>query len=201
MKYGLLRALVKGYRLGVAWYLFPDESHNADGKHIEYLKEPGRWRHRDPELFDTLKRIVGESRRNVSDIEASGILGAARFSSEVLDHSERTSAHYKQRCAWRLDWFKRVQGALKDCDVIFADPDNGLCEDDKFRPGKIKNWKRLPLREAKALAEGRTTIIYHHNARNRGTHKQEIEYWIHQLGADTLAIYWRAYSSRTFFCC
>ena len=30
-KYGLLRALCPGHRLGVAWYLYPDESHNEDG--------------------------------------------------------------------------------------------------------------------------------------------------------------------------
>jgi hypothetical protein len=38
-KYGLLRALSglneePQLRLGVVWYLFPDESHNTDGKHL-----------------------------------------------------------------------------------------------------------------------------------------------------------------------
>jgi len=42
-KYGLLRALCSTVddgsklRLGVVWYLVPDESHNADGKFIQYL--------------------------------------------------------------------------------------------------------------------------------------------------------------------
>ncbi|MCY4360717.1 MAG: hypothetical protein OXE42_00830 [Gammaproteobacteria bacterium] len=86
--------------------------------------------------------------------------------------------------------------------MVFADPDNGLCKDDNFKPGKKDQWKRLPLSEAKALTEGRVAIIYHHNARNRGTHKQEIAYWINQLGADTLALYWQgtgSCSNRTFF--
>lgn len=202
VKYALLRALIKGHRLGVAWYLFPNESHNADGRHIEYLQEFRCWRDHDPELFDTLKRIVTENKRKVSEVEASAILGAARYSREVLDHSTRMSTQYQQRCAWRSDWFDRVQAVLRDCDVVFADPDNGLCEDDKFKPGTKDQWKRLPLSEAKALAEGRAAIIYHHNARTRGTHEQEIAYWIHQLGADTLALYWHgpgSCSNRTFF--
>ena len=39
-KYGLLRALSKGKRLGVAWYLYPDEEDNTDGRHIDYLQQP-----------------------------------------------------------------------------------------------------------------------------------------------------------------
>ena len=74
VKYGLLRALAVDRQLGVAWYLFPDENHNADGKHIKYLQDK-RWRDRDPELFDTLELIVTEKRRKVSKVEASGILG------------------------------------------------------------------------------------------------------------------------------
>lgn len=40
--YGLLRALAapagaRPMRLGVVWHLVPDESHNADGKHVGYL--------------------------------------------------------------------------------------------------------------------------------------------------------------------
>ena len=43
LKLGLLRWLVAPsfdappHRLGVVWYLAPDESHNADGKHVAYL--------------------------------------------------------------------------------------------------------------------------------------------------------------------
>ena len=46
-KYGLLRALCHGRRLGVAWYLYPDEAHN--GGIVQYLCEPDEWRSVDPE--------------------------------------------------------------------------------------------------------------------------------------------------------
>ncbi len=71
IKYALLRALSPGVKLGVAWYLYPDENHNSDGKHIRYLDEPQRWRHLDPVLFEFLKQTVVTS-RSVSAIEKAG---------------------------------------------------------------------------------------------------------------------------------
>ena len=40
LKLGILRALSPKYRLGVAWWIYPDETHNADGQHIGYLDRP-----------------------------------------------------------------------------------------------------------------------------------------------------------------
>ena len=40
-KFGLLRGLVMpkpGFRLGVLWYLVPDELHTKDGRHVDYLQ-------------------------------------------------------------------------------------------------------------------------------------------------------------------
>lgn len=196
VKYGLLRALADGKRLGVAWYLYPDEDHNDDGRHVAYLDDPGRWRSRDPALFDKLKRLVAEGRRTVAAVERSGLLDGALYSGELLSAPDLTPP---QRREWRRRWFESVVNGLRDCDLVFADPDNGLCEDDRFRPGTVKHWKRLPLHEAEALAEGRTAVIYHHNSRFAGGHEKEIAHWINRLGADTCAVRWRGYSSRTFF--
>ena len=82
---------------------------------------------------------------------------------------------------------------------MFADPDNGLCEDDNFSYGRVASWKRLPLSEARALAEGRTAVLYHHNTRRKGGHALEIDYWVERLGEATRALRWRAFSNRTFF--
>ena len=56
LKLGILRALLPGHRLGVAWWLYPDENHNRDGRHVGYLQRPNRWRHFDPALFDAPPR-------------------------------------------------------------------------------------------------------------------------------------------------
>jgi len=196
VKYGLLRALSAQRKIGVAWYLFPDEEHNSDGRHIDYLEKPDLWRSHDPALFDTLKEIVSDGRRSVSDIESCGVLGNAKFSSTPLFASNLSIS---KRRAWRSNWFEDVQEQLEDCNLIFADPDNGLCEDNKFSPSRVKDWKRIPLSEARALAKSRTAIIYHHNTRRPGGHEKEVSYWINQLGPGTLALRWRAYSARTFF--
>jgi len=195
-KFGLLRELAKGRRLGVAWYLFPDEGHNADGKHVDYLQDVDSWRPYDPALFDSLKDIVESDRRKVSSIEECRILGNAKFSREPLHAVDLTPA---QRRNWRTNWFKNVQTDLENCDLVFADPDNGLCDDDTYKRGQINLWKRIPLSEVRALAEGKTAVIYHHNARYPGGHEKEISDLIGKLGPNTLAMRWRAYNSRTFF--
>ncbi len=39
-KLGLLRSLSRtGLRIGVNWYLTPDEDHNGDGRHTDYLRD------------------------------------------------------------------------------------------------------------------------------------------------------------------
>ena len=69
-----------------------------------------------------------------------------------------------------------------DCDIVFADPDNGLYDNDSFQyDGRNSDWKRLPLREALELSENRTAVIYHHNTRFRGGLGREIEHWMGQF--------------------
>ena len=88
---------------------------------------------------------------------------------------------------------------LQNCDLVFADPDNGLCDDDRYKCGQKASWKRIPLKEVSAVAKDRTAIIYHHNTRYKGGHEQEIRDWCDKLGSDTIALRWRARSNRTFF--
>ena len=84
LKLGILRALSPGYRLGVAWWLFPDEAHNGDGRHIGYLNHPEQWRHFDPDLFDILVDVVSSGQRNLRALEASDILPGAIFAGEMI---------------------------------------------------------------------------------------------------------------------
>jgi len=195
-KYGMLRRLAKGRSLGVMWYLFPDENHNDDGKHTSYLERPDNWRNFDPALFDTLEQLALDNRRNTAALAQSGILGNTKFNFERLDAGW---LKVNERRRWRGAWFENGLTFLKTCDLIFADPDNGLCDDRAFSEGSVKDWKRIPLSEAKALAKERTAIIYHHNSRFKGGHEQEVMHWIQKLGKETFALRWRAYSSRTFF--
>ena len=197
-KYGLLRAVGAGRRLGIAWYLCagPEKAATGDGRHIGYLREPERWRHLDCELFDTLQGLVDEDRRSVADIQSSGILGNAEFADDPVDAggvSGRGSG------SGRRQWFERVLDCLSGCDLVFADPDNGLYDDARFKPERKENAKRIPLAEVAALAEGRTAIVYHHNGRRRGGQYLEIDAWMSRIPGCALAYYWRRWSNRTFF--
>ncbi len=197
-KYGLLRAIGKGKRLGVAWYLCadPEVDNSGDGRHTAYLQRPDEWRHLDPDLFDTLKNLIIEKRRSVAEIEKSGILGSADFADEPVDV---TQIAVRERKSWRRAWFERVQNALSACDLVFSDPDNGLYPNEKFKPTRKENAKRIPLYEALALAEGRTAVVYHHNTRIPGGHDVEIQNWMSRMPGRTFAWYWQCRSNRTFF--
>ena len=197
-KYGLLRAISKGKRLGVAWYLCgnPEEGKTGDGRHTAYLQRPDEWRQLDCDLFDTLKNLIDEKRRSVAEIEKSGILGNADFAGEPIDV---THVPVRERESWRRAWFERVQNALSACDLVFADPDNGLYPDEKFKPTRKENAKRIPLYEVLAFAEGRTAVVYHHNTRIRGGQDVEIKNWMSRMPGCTYAWYWRRWSNRTFF--
>ena len=74
-----------------------------------------------------------------------------------------------------------------------------LTTDARFNPRRRESAKRIPLREAMGLAEGRAAVIYHHNTRFKGGHRNEILCWKHHLPRGTMAYWWRRWSNRTFF--
>ena len=203
-KLGLLRALSQGKKqLGVAWYLYPHEE-GSDGQHIEFLDQPEIWRPLDPDLFDGLQGIITRWRnhvgeRSVTDAAYLGLLPGAVFACEMLCYHPRPDDD-RNRADLRHGWFERVTERLGNCDIIFADPNNGLCEDGRFHyDGRGGDWKRLPLGEALGLSRDRTAVIYHHNTRFVGGLGAEIEYWMGQLPGCTHAFRCRRNGNRTFF--
>src|SRR5215472_11846020 len=140
LKLGILRALSPGHRLGVAWWLRPDESHNRDGRHTGYLQRPERWRRFDPELFDVLAEIVRSGRRHVPALEGANLLRGAVFASELMPMRGPGGL----RGQARGDWFTRTADILADADFVFVDPDNGL-QPSGFRYALAKAGKSVLL--------------------------------------------------------
>ena len=76
VKLAILRHLAVGKRLGVAWWLFPDETNN-DGGHVTYLSNAEKWKHLDPELFEGLPAVVKSKnsiRARASKVSAAGYI-------------------------------------------------------------------------------------------------------------------------------
>lgn len=199
VKLAILRALCDGHLLGVAWWLYPDENHNADGRHIDYLQQPERWRPYDADLFDRLRTIVDTGARRISALEVADLLpNAIYWNTEIPTTGARL-----ERLSARKSWFDNGRAKLESCDVVFADPDNGL-ETKDFDPGARKAGKSISIAELQALnAPNRALIVYHHQTRMAGGHHFELTHWGQRLrdaGFERVdALRASPYSARAFF--
>lgn len=159
-KYGLLRFLFQDskLRLGVDWCLVPDESYNADGRHINYLlgkddndkkKKSEVFEDCDSELYRALYDIVQP--RMVGDaVKSTGVRSVARVQKAKILPVHSFSD-------------------FKICDVVFVDPDNGLApdgiKDNKSRPKGRKYIYEDDLN--RFYKEGKSLIVYNHRDRKK----------------------------------
>ena len=163
-KLGLLRQLSRaGLSIGVNWYLVPDETHNGDGRHIGYLQKTD-FRSCDEVLWHALGQIVTSGQRKVAALEESGLLPAV-FCSKVLDFSSTTSP---ERTSIRWEWHTRAADQLRKCDIVFADPDNGLIVLSAEGTAKSNKYA-LPFELADYYKAGASVIYYQHKARRPDT--------------------------------
>ena len=145
-KYGLLRRLCaadahgEALRLGLLWYLVPNEAGNLDGKHTRYLHETGlheaemnrrEYRACDPELWDSLKSLYDDDRRSIKAIQQADILPPDTvFFEELLkwpdDMPANSDAGRKRRCEHREAWWRQGFDRTRGCQLVNFDPDNGL---------------------------------------------------------------------------
>ena len=180
---GILRGLSPEHRLGIAWWLHPDENHNRDGRHIGYLRQPDRWRQFDPALFDTLAMIVASGLRDVQALERANLLSDAVFARELTPISRLAN----QRLNARREWIGRMLDRLADADL---DPDNALNLPAQLRLSEVREKRR-----EKRLAQQHTRQV--------GGHHAEIAYWVHRLRAADFstvdALRARPYSPRVYF--
>jgi len=179
-KYGLLRRVCaadehgNALRLGVLWYLVPDESHTNDGMHVGYLSESTRntrlFRACDRDLWDGLKADVDAGERHVALVRERGLLPAdtvyhekkLSWPAEFSPNSERGRAG---RLWFRQLWWQEGFDLTAPCDAVFLDPDIGLeVKVQKYggRAGKYVFWDEV----VPYWRRGQSIIIYQHNNRN-----------------------------------
>jgi hypothetical protein len=162
IKLGLLRHLAApvsaggaGLKVGLNWYLAPDESHNSDGKHTSYLESTNRWHQRlkacDPDLLARLAAVVPNG-RSVRALEASGALPhGALTHNEMIDPMEGPSG--------RSAWHRHALDALSGAECVFADPDNGI----RFSSNGAMAHKYASAQELADYAQrGQSLVVYQH---------------------------------------
>lgn len=183
-KYGLLRRICgvsagdegEALSLGVVWYLVGDQSHNEDGKHTTYLERPEEYRDCDPGLFDGLKSLLdGPGPRAVSKIERSSL--------ELLPHGTKYVSEPLTR-EGRSEWASRALDMVRDCDVVFLDPDIGF-QPPSVGAGSKKAVQYVLWAEAERFAEShqqQTLVFYHHLNRTKAWPDQ-IDEKIHEIGS------------------
>ena len=184
-KFGLLRSLL-GYRdtqpvgcslrLGIVWYLYPDQTHNSDGKYTGYLTNASAknaaLRSCDPELYDSLRRVVIGNNRNVIGIRRSAIFP------EDTTYYEKTLSYPRgaapaSRHATRATWFEGAREATAEADVVFVDPDNGISE--TVHPLQKNGPKFVTLNELRQFTERNQDLVIYHHLGRRGTAAQQIK--------------------------
>lgn len=161
-KLGLLRSLHRsGLTIGINWYLVPSGGPNGDGSLTDYLKNTD-FTDYDEVLWRSLGEIVECGPRKVAALECDAILPAKHYSA-LLDFSGLTKF---DREKLRARWHSDAVNALRGCDLVFVDPDNGL-----ICPSALgtKRSNKYVLREELAdyYKTGASVIYYQHKARRR----------------------------------
>ena len=152
-KYGLLRLLAgTGLAVGVCWMLTHDDG-GSDGELRNYLSKPERWRKYDPELYDRLQMLQQPGvRRSVQCAPAWQLVPRATYFDQLITDGARQ----------RDGYFRAAFETLRECQILFFDPDNGI-EVQSVGRGKRGSARYIywgELREA--YGSGHSLLVYQH---------------------------------------
>ena len=151
-KLGLLRISAhSGLKLGINWYLSEDEDHNNDGKHISYLTNP-IYDACDPELRGKLGYMVYGNQRSVRAMEEMDLMPGCVYFSQVVPSSVKD----------RPGWHQQALLQLRNADMVFLDPDNGLEVKSISSSNHFKYVFRSEIEDY--YTTGHSVIFYNHRS-------------------------------------
>ncbi len=188
------------------WYLYPNESHNSDGKHITYLQRSTcnerRFRACDPILYDALVALIGDDERHICRVRSSGILPPDTiYYEDNLSYQPRDRRDARQKLRER--WLWQALHVACDGDIVFVDPDNEIAN--SMAPQSKNGPKYVFLDDIRQFTElGKSLVIYHHLGRWSSADEQ-IKFWAERLrdhlGLDNppWALRFRRGSARVYF--
>jgi len=194
-KYGLLRFLSgHGTSIGVNWYLTSADG-RTDGNHTEYLRDE-RMRAYDDKLYDAMAKIASRKDKHIQMIEQSGILNGLRFYNELMNFDLLS---WRDRSAARAAWHHGALVQLKDAELVFADPDNGLSSTKKQSTKDAQKFI-LPNEIADYYNRGQQVVYYHHRPRKNaeGWARDKAQILTRLPDARLLAVSFNRWSCRTY---
>ena len=167
----------KRLRLGVVWYLHPDETNKGDGRYKGYLKNTKSnckvFRKCDPGLYDILGCLVEDKDRSVVALQQGGILpDDTRYYQERLFYTRKEQRPEQSKSE---SWLEGAVKAIKEADIVFLNPDNGIASTGIERKTRYSP-KHVYMDELKRFAkEGHSLVIYHHLQYNKNLHNAQIQ--------------------------
>ena len=155
-KYALLRFFLdKGIKLGVNWYHTLNVEGDKDGNKRDYLNNP-IYERVDADFLKMMRAFQKTEDRRISYIERSGILKGAVFYGATLD---TIGMNKWDKALFRKNWYAASLDVFNECELIFADPDNGLSVD-------IDDKSILPEEVYGYFKSGYEVMYYHHRDRS-----------------------------------
>lgn len=198
-KYGLLRVLCGGLKLGVVWYLYnPKNENSKDGDKTRYPNLAKC----DEVLYKKLQGIVDSTERNIFSIRWKKVLPSTTVFYEN-ELSFASCSDREARGACRKEWLHGAIRKTHNCDIVFLDPDNGL-EVRSVRYYYKKGPKYVFLEEIELyIARKQSVVIYQHLSR-QGTATEQVrrrreQLWKRPGVFDIFALQYHRGTGRVFF--
>jgi len=153
-KYYFLREISKDYSLGIHWCLNPKEERKNDGNKVLTKKELKK----DEVLYKILEQHRHKSLKYIKPYFPKN----TKYYDQKLEH-------------YFMDFIyeEKAIEELKDQDIIFFDPDNGI------EVSSMKNNEKYKFITYRLLVKfwnlGKSLIIYQHEGRNKGQTDEKIK--------------------------
>lgn len=201
VKYGLLNFLLENQpdkaniKLGINWYLVPNEKNSKDGKYTKYLESTNRFANSLQECNRTLYhrlRVIVNKQRDVKEVERGKVLPRGTLFYNKLIQEKRKS------------WHSEALKELESTDIIFLDPDNGIQTNRMAlmtsTGGKAHKYV-LDHEIADYYKRGQSVIVYTHRSRQKESlYKERFERVKKKISKHTTIYLLRAnrYTTRDF---
>lgn len=114
----------------------------------------------DNEILKELNNMQEHGKQSVHEIEKMNLLSSCTYYHERLVEPQLTS------CNTRKEWHQKGQDALKDCELVFLDPDNGLVPKSVSR-GSNKSIKYVFSEEIIDYYNAGHSVFYSHRTREQ----------------------------------